>query len=298
MSEGRTATAGASGPGIASRFATVRGESMHYLEAGSGEPVVFIHGNPTSSFLWRNVIPWVAAGRRCIAVDLIGMGWSGKPAIEYRLRDHVAYVDGFLEALGLGEVTFVLHDWGVAIGLHYLARFPERVRGVALMEGHLHPIERWADLGAGEAIFRQVRSEDVGRKMVIGENFFVEVVLPSGVVRALTEEEMEAYRAPFRRAEDREPLWAWPLEIPIEGEPADVAELMVGYREALVRSTVPKLLFFARPGAVIGAAEVAWCREELTNLTVVDLGEGIHFLPEDHGEAIGRGVVGWLDSFG
>jgi len=284
-------------PSITSRFVTVNGQPMHYLEAGAGTPILFLHGNPTSSYLWRNVIPVVAQCGRCIAVDLIGMGKSAKPEIGYRLQDHIAFLDGFIEALNLSEITFVLHDWGVSIGLHYLTRFPERVRAVAFMEGHLGPIEHWTDLEPdARDMFQRLRSEEIGRQLVIAENFFVDTVLPSGILRTLTQDELAAYRTPYLRPRDREPIWRWVCEIPIEGHPADVHEIVTAYREGLARSPVPKLLLHAHPGAVIGAVQIAWCRQSLTNLTTVDLGEGIHFLPEDHPESIGLAIVRWLEA--
>ena len=269
--------------------------SMHYRELGVGKPVVFLHGNPTSSYLWRQVMPHVAARGRCIAPDLIGMGASGKPDIGYRLRDHAAYLDAFLDALGLGHVTLVLHDWGVVLGLHLLARQPGRVRAVAFMEGHLHPIERWSDLGPdSEAMFRALRSPETGPELVLEQNFFVETVLPGGTLRPLTDEEMAAYRTPFPDPASRRPILRWVREIPIENDPPDVAEVVRDNARALIASAVPKLLLYAQPGAVIGAAEVAWCRAHLSRLTTVDLGPGLHFLPEDHPHEIGRAIARWL----
>lgn len=285
--------------GLVSRTVAVNDSTLHYLEAGAGMPIVFLHGNPTSSFLWRNVIPHVAPRGRCLAVDLIGMGGSGKPPIAYRLVDHIAYIDTFIDALNLDRITFVLHDWGIAIGLHYLSRFPERVRALALMEGHIHPIARWDDFDeGGRSTFRALRTEDVGRRMVIDENFFVEMVLQSDVRRTLTAAEMGAYRAPYREPRSREPLWRWANEIPIEGQPADVAAIVRDNQATLAASPIPKLLFHARPGATIGAAEVIWCRENVGNLTVIDLGPGSHFLPEDYPDAIGTGIAGWLATLG
>ena len=184
--------------GITSQSIAVKDSTLHYLEAGSGDPIVFLHGNPTSSYLWRNVIPHVAAHGRCLAVDLIGMGRSGKPLLAYRLVEHIAYLDAFIDALDLTRIVFVGHDWGVAIALHYLRRFPERVRAVAFMEGHIHPIASWDNFDAGgRAIFGALRTEKVGRKLAIDENFFIETVLPSGIQRTLTSAEMAAYRAPY-----------------------------------------------------------------------------------------------------
>lgn len=269
--------------------------TMAYEEAGVGTPLVFLHGNPTSSYLWRRVLPQIGAPSRCLAPDLIGMGRSGKPPIEYRLIDHSAYIDAFIDALGLGQITFVLHDWGVALGLHYLSRFPQHVRALAFMEGHIHPIDRWEDFDeGGRAIFQALRTEDVGRRMAIDENFFIEAVLPSGVRRTLSDAEMDAYRAPYREPRSREPLWRWANEIPIAGQPADVAAIVRDNQATLAAAPLPKLLCHAQPGAVIGAAEVAWCREHVANLTIIDLGPGGHLLPEDYPDAIGVGIAGWL----
>ncbi len=281
--------------GIASKIIAVNGSPMHYLEAGAGDPILFLHGNPTSSYLWRNVIPHVAGHGRCIAVDLIGMGRSGKPQIAYRLADHIAFIDAFIDALNLTEITLVMHDWGVAIGLHFLTRCPQRLRAVAFMEGHIRPIDSWSHFDAGaRAMFQRLRTETIGRTLVIEDNFFIEAVLPSGVQRDLSAAEMATYRAPYREPRDREPLWRWPNEIPIEGSPADVHAIVSGNAAALAASPIPKLLLHAHPGAVIGPAEVAWCKRTLSNLTIVDLGSGTHFLPEDHPDAIGSALARWL----
>ncbi len=280
---------------VVSRTVEVDGQTIHYLEAGTGAPVVFLHGNPTSSYLWRDVLPVVAASGRCLAMDLIGMGRSGKPDIPYRLWDHAAYLDGFIDALGLHDITFVTHDWGMALGLHYLSHHADRVRAFAFMEGHLHPIERWEDMDAGSReMFDRLRDDEAGRRMIVDENVFIEVVLPSGVVEQLGRDDMDAYRAPFRVPASREVIRRWVREIPIAGQPADIDALVRANQRLLSASPIPKLLFHASPGALIGGAEVAWCRANLTDLTVVDLGHGLHFLPEDHGPAIGRAVADWM----
>ena len=268
---------------------------IHYLEAGQGDPIVFLHGNPTSSYLWRNVIPHVEGIGRCLAPDLIGMGASGKPEIEYRLTDHVAYIDAFIEALGLHNITFVMHDWGVVIGLHYLTRYPGNVKAVAFLEGHLHT-NTWADFDEGsQEMFKKLRKEGVGERMILEENFFIETVLPSGTLRELSDEEMDAYRAPFVKPQDRKPMLQEVREIPIGGEPADVAEIVEGYSAYLETSKVPKLLLYAQPGAIVGEEEVAWCKT-LPNLTALDVGEGLHFLPEDRPHEIGEGLREWLET--
>lgn len=280
---------------ITSQSVTVHGHPVHYLDGGTGIPILFLHGNPTSSFLWRNLLPAVSEDARVIAVDLIGMGQSGKPDIPYRLQDHIAYIDGFIDVLGLNDLVLVLHDWGVVIGLDYLRRFPERVRAIAFMEGHIHPIDQWQDLDpSAQTMFQQLRDPSLGRHLIIDENMFIEVVLPSGIQGTLTDREMKAYRAPFLEPVSREPIWRWVQEIPIAGEPADVAEIVRTNQRTLQDSLLPKLLFFAQPGAVIGATEVAWCHEHCTNLTSINLGVGSHFLPEDHPAAIADGLRRWL----
>jgi len=270
---------------------------IDYVETGAGEPVVFLHGNPTSSYLWRNVLgPVAASGRRCVAPDLIGMGQSGKPDIGYRLADHIAYVDAFIEALGLERCTLVGHDWGAVIALDQLRRFPERVRGVAFLEGHIHPISRWDDLDeSSRGLFQQLRNPDLAAPLILEQNLFIETVLPSGVVRTLTTEEMAAYREPFLDPLNRRTMLAWPREIPIEGEPADVTELVIANQSVIADPTVSKLLIHATPGAVIRTPEVEWCRTHGNNLTITAIGSGIHFLPEDRPAQIASAVSDWLD---
>jgi haloalkane dehalogenase len=282
---------------VRSHTVNVLASPMHYMEAGTGEPIVFLHGNPTSSYLWRNVIPYLESKGRCIAIDCIGMGQSGKPNIAYRLVDHIAYIDAVIAALNLDNLTFVAHDWGVILALGYARRHPHRVRAIALMEGHIHPIEHWTDFDAGsEAMFKQLRTESRGREMVIEENFFIETILPAGTQRALTQTEMDIYRAPYRDKSSRLPLWRWANEIPIEGHPADVHAIVVANQAYLATADIPKLLLYAEPGAVIQATEVAWCQHTCRGLTTVNLGSGIHFLPEDHPDTIGMEIARWLDT--
>lgn len=284
---------------IQSHTLPVRDSVMQYLAAGTGEPVVFLHGNPTWSYLWRHVIPHVAEHGRCIAFDLIGMGRSGKPAIAYRFSDHLAYLRTALELLALTNITLVAHDWDVALGLALCRLMPERVRAIAFMEGHVHPISTWADMDPGARdLFTRIRSDEAGRRMVLDEHIFVEQILPSGIQRTLQAEEWEAYREPYREPSARLPLWQWAREIPIAGHPADMVAEITANQQYLATAALPKLLLYSQPGAVIGPAEVAWCQQHCPNLTVCDLGPGIHFLPEDHPHAIGKAVVQWMTTLG
>ncbi|HEX9347770.1 MAG TPA: haloalkane dehalogenase [Gemmatimonadales bacterium] len=280
---------------FAVRDVQVHGARMAYIDEGSGDPIVFLHGNPTSSYLWRNVIPHVRDVGRCIAPDLIGMGRSDKPDIGYRFVDHALYIDGFLEALGLDRITFVVHDWGSALGFDWAMRHESRVRGLAFMEAILGPVPSWEQFPPqGREIFQKLRTPGVGETMVLDHNMFVEQLLPGSVVRSLSPAEMQHYRAPFVERTARKPMLAWPREIPIAGEPADVVTVVSRYRYALCQSQLPKLLFTVEPGMLVRAPLVAWCRASLPKLDVIALGRGLHFVQEDHPHAIGEHIAAWV----
>lgn len=277
-----------------SRYIEVHGSTLHYLDEGVGDPLLFLHGNPTSSYLWRNIIPYVTPLGRCIALDLIGMGKSDKPDIEYRFFDHVKYVEGFIEKMGLKNLTLVIHDWGSALGFHYAMRHEENIKGIALMEAILLPVPSWEAFPAGaREMFQAFRTPEVGWDLIVNQNLFVERVLPGAIVRTLTEEEMNHYREPFKEPRSRKPLWRWPNELPIEGHPADVVEVVATYNAKLQQSDLPKLLFYAAPGAIMQAPVVEWCQQNLKNLKTVDLGPGIHFLQEDNPHLIGSELANW-----
>lgn len=278
----------------ASHYVDVHGSKIHYIEDGSGDPILFLHGNPTSSYLWRNIIPHVQGQGRCIAMDLIGMGKSDKPDLDYSFFDHSKYVEGFIEALGLKNVTLVIHDWGSALGFHYAMRNEENIKGLAFMEAIVMAVPSWDDFPADmRETFQAFRTPDVGWEMIVNQHVFVEQVLPSAVVRNLTDTEMDHYRAPYTDPSTRKPLWRWPNEIPIAGEPADVVAAVEAYNAKLKQSDLPKLLFSCTPGALITAEVVAWCQQNLQNLTVVDVGPGIHFVQEDDPHLIGEEIAKW-----
>ena len=277
-------------------YVEVHGSKLHYVDEGAGDPILFLHGNPTSSYLWRNIIPYVSSKGRAIALDLIGMGRSDKPDLDYRFFDHVKYVEGFIEKLGLENITFVIHDWGSALGFHYAMRHESNVKGLAFMEAILLPVPSWELFPADfRQMFQAFRTPEVGWDMIVNKNFFVEQVLPGGIVRKLTEEEMNRYRAPYREPASRKPLWRWPNEIPIEGEPADMVEAVNTFNAKLQQSALPKLLFHATPGALLPAPLVDWCRQNLKNLKTVDIGSGTHFLQEENPHLIGQELAAWYD---
>ena len=224
---------------------------ISYVDTGRGAPVVFLHGNPTSSYLWRNVIPHVAGLGRCLAPDLVGMGQSAKsPTLAYTFADHARYLDAWFDALGLTrDVILVVHDWGSALGFHRAVRYPDHIAGIAYMEAIVQPLH-WSDFGDAAGMFQALRSP-AGEQMVIEENFFVEKVLPSGVLRPLTDDEMAHYRAPYRERDARWPTLVWPRQIPIDGEPADVQAIVERYAAVLSQSAVPKLAIFGDPGFIL-----------------------------------------------
>ncbi|MEM7643950.1 MAG: haloalkane dehalogenase [Pseudomonadota bacterium] len=280
--------------------ADVLGSTIAYVDEGEGPPVLFLHGNPTSSYLWRNIIPYVtAAGYRAIAPDLIGMGDSGKPAIDYTFADHARYLDAFLDQLDLMGVTLVIHDWGSALGIRWVRLNPDRVSRMAFMEAIVPPgmpVASYDAMGPEMgAMFRALRTPGQGEEMVLQGNFFVEEVLPKfGIRRTLTEAEMDAYRAPFPTPESRRPTLEWPRQIPIGGTPADVTAEVLANGEWLTGSNIPKLLFFAEPGALMPMPVVTWLTENVPALETRFLGAGLHFLQEDHPHLIGQGLVDWL----
>lgn len=267
---------------------------MAYVEEGEGRPVVLLHGNPTSSYLWRDVMPHLSGLGRCIAPDLVGMGGSSKlPGSSYRFGEHRRYLDAFLEAVGVSDdVTLVLHDWGSALGFDWANRHRDAVRGIAYMEAIVRPLtwDEWPDDARG--IFRALRS-DVGEKLVLQRNVFVERVLPGSVLRTLTDEEMDVYRAPFvEPGEGRRPTLTWPREIPLDGEPADVARVVGDYAAWLVTSDVPKLFVDAEPGSILVGAQREFARSWPNQQEVTV--PGLHFVQEDSGPRIGEEVAAWL----
>ena len=283
------------------RQAGVLGSTMSYQEAGpdagtGGPTVLFLHGNPTSSHIWRNIVPHVAPVARCIAPDLIGFGQSGKPDIEYRIVDHVRYLDGLIDALGLGDMAIVAQDWGTALAFHRASRFPESILGLAFME-FVRPFPSFDDFLQRPNVrdlFRAFRTPGQGEKLILEGNTFVEKVLPGGIVGTLSEADMAVYRAPFPTPESRRPTLQFPREIPIAGEPADVWAMSRRDHAALAASTYSKLLFSAEPGALVTAEQAREFAAGLTNCRLVELGAGGHFLQEDHPDAIGTAVRDWL----
>lgn len=276
--------------------ADVLGHQMAYVDVGAGDPIVFLHGNPTSSYLWRNVWPHCEELGRCLAPDLIGMGDSDKlpdsGPDRYTFTDHRRYLDAWFDALELtAKVTLVVHDWGSALGFDWARRHPDAVRGIAYMEAIVAPTTWDAFPAAAVDVFKALRSPE-GEKLVLDDNLFVEVVLPGAIQRQLSDDEMAEYRRPFAEpGEGRRPTLTWPREIPIDGEPADVTEIVNAYRDWLSSSPVPKLFVNADPGAILAGPLRELCRT-FPNQDEVTV-SGVHFLQEDSPHEIGTAVADW-----
>ncbi len=276
------------------RRVTVLDSEMAYVDTGTGDPVVFLHGNPTSSYLWRNVIPPVERVARCLAPDLVGMGESGNaPGGSYRFVDHARYLEAWFEALGLTRhITLVVQDWGSALGFAWGCRHPGSVRGIAYMEAIVQPVtwEQWPP--AARQIFQALRSP-AGEDMVLQKNVFVERILPASVLRGLTEAEMAVYRRPYQEpGESRRPTLTWPREIPIDGEPADVVAIVAGYGRWLASSGIPKLFINADPGVILTGIQREFCRTWPNQREVTV--KGSHFIQEDSPTEIGQAIAGFV----
>ena len=280
------------------QFTTVDGHRLAHVEIGQGAPIVLLHGNPTSSYLWRDVMPPLAGLGRMIAPDLIGHGDSDKlPASlgpgRYTLEGTYELLAGQLAVLiGDQPVTLVLHDWGSALGFHWARLHPQQVRGIAYMEAIVMPITSWDDWPEkARGIFQGFRSAK-GEDLVLKRNLFIEGVLPSSILRKLSDEEMAAYRTPFAKEEDRQPIMNWPRQIPIAGEPSNVVALVQQYAQWLSTSPVPKLFVNAEPGSILVGKQREFCRSWPNQQEVTV--PGLHFIQEDSGAAIGQAVAAWL----
>jgi len=283
------------------KSAKIHGLTMAYEEVGDGDPVVFLHGNPTSSYLWRNIIPHLSEDYRCIAPDLIGMGDSDKlpdsGPDSYTFVEHRQYLDGLLDALDLGDrVTLVIHDWGSGLGFDWANRHRDRVVGIAYMEAIVHPVtwDEWPE--SARSIFEAMRS-DAGEAMVLDKNLFVEAILPASIIGTLSTSDMDVYRKPYLEpGESRRPTLTWPRQIPIDGQPADVHEIVTSYAAWMAANDMPKLFINADPGTILTGNQRDFCRtwQNQTEVTV----RGIHFIQEDSPDEIGNAIARWRSAIG
>ena len=277
-----------------SRFVDVLGSKIHYVEEGVGAPILFLHGNPTCNYLWRNILPHLSDKGRCIAPDLIGMGKSDKPDIGYGFEDSYRYLLGFIEELGLTEVTLVVHDWGSGLGFHYARQNPANVKAIAFMES-LHDMPPLKELPLGVRFASTLLRNRVFGKIMAGNlNLFIKKVLPALIVRDLTEEEMAVYAAPYPTLESRRPIWVWPREGPLDADAGTpVGTAFAAWRDWLPTSSMPKLCLYATPGAAIKEKEAEEIRETFVNTDVVHVGEGLHFIQEDCPHEVGGALSSW-----
>ena len=282
-----------------SKYIEVLGSKMHYIDVGEGEPILFIHGNASWSYLWRNIIPFVISQGRAIAVDLIGMGKSDKPKIDYSFADHSRYLEAFIAALNLQNITLVVHDWGSALGFHYARRHEDNVKGIAFMEALIPPffpvnnIEQMGEKLA--AVFGAVRNSPEGKNLVYERNIFVEELLPNAVLRDLSEAELAAYRCPYLDKSSRKPTLVWASQIPIAGQPPETEAVIKAYGEWLTETAIPKLHFYVSPGGSLNPPEVAqWTAQHFPNIETHYLGEGLHYMQEDYPQEIGLAIADWM----
>ena len=279
-----------------SKHLKVKGSKIQYIDEGDSNAqhtFVLLHGNPTSNYIWRNIVPYLTPHGRVIAPDLIGMGKSDKPDIGYTFQEHIDYMDAFFTELNLDNIIFVIQDWGSGIGFHYAHRFPEKVAGLIFLEGIVRTIE-WSDANLIERfIFKRFRHPKKGYKMIVKNNFFVKRFLPMMTKRRLTKEEKAYYAAPYLEEKDRKAVWVWPSQIAISGSPKESHDIIDAYGKWLPTSGIPKLMFHAKPGMIIKPKEATQIKATWNNLQSIDLGKGKHYLQETHPHKIGEGIANW-----
>lgn len=279
------------------RFVEIEGHTMHYVEQGEGDPILFLHGNPEWSYIWRNIIPIAARRGRCIAPDMIGMGKSSKPSIAHSYFDHMLYIDSFVRKLNLRNITLVIHDWGGAFGFDYAIRNPGNVKAIAFHEA-VNCTYTWETFPPiFRDYFRKFRSPEIGWKLICEDNVFIEKILTGGIVRKLSEEELNHYRAPFPTAESRRPLWTMPNWVPIAEDRIDATWYAIkAIEDRLPTLKMPMLMWWAEPGALVhDEKKVEFLRQRLDGLEVVKFPRGVHFFQEDYPDEIGQGIVDLID---
>lgn len=279
-----------------SHYATVDGVKLHYIDEGKGQPMVFIHGIPTSSYLWRNVIPALTDSVRTIALDLVGFGQSDKPDIAYTIFEHIDYFERFITELNLKNIVLVLHGWGSVVGFEYFCRHPENVAGLVFMEAHIRSPKGWDMLSLPvQELASILSSPDGGYDVIMHSNYFINKVLPSGVLRRLSDTEMAHYAKPFLQPGSAKPIWQYLQELPLGDGPEPVMQLIEGYAQALQETKIPMLMLYAIPGYVTTIAAIEWAQEHLQNLKVVEIGEGLHYIQETDPTAIGFEIKQWYE---
>lgn len=277
-----------------SKYLEVKGSKMHYIEEGEGDPILFLHGNPTSNYLWRNIIPYLSDKGRCIAPDLIGMGKSDKPDINYGFEDTYAYLEEFIETMDLKNITLVLHDWGSGMGFNYANLHRDNIKAIVFMEA-MYDAPTMYDMPASvRTALKMVRNPLIGPLMVKRANIFIKKMLPDMIVRTLSKEEEQFYAAPYPNAKSRKPLLAWPLDVPFkDGKPTSATAPIQSWAPWLAETSIPKLCFYVTPGVAIKEKDIEIIKNTFKNTKMVNLGEGLHFIQEDYPHEIGTEILHW-----
>ena len=279
-----------------SKYIDILESNLHYVDEGKGTTFLFLHGNPTSSYLWRNIIPFVSKDNRAVAVDLIGMGKSGKPDIPYKMTNHCKYIKEFIKALDLKNIVLVLHDWGSFIGLKYAMENEKNIKGVVLMEGILRPWESWDTIPVvTRRMFKKFFDEIEGPKVIYEDNFFIERAMPYLTKRKLSKIEMDNYRKPFLEKSSRKPMLIFPRELPIAGENPENAKIINNYNNWLSKTKVPVHILWAKPGSLFRKEFIPIMRKEFPNMTDLCVGKSKHYLQEDLPNEIGNAIIEWFD---
>lgn len=276
-----------------SKFLQVKGSNIHYIEEGEGDPILFLHGNPTSSYLWRNIIPHLTKQSRCIAPDLIGMGKSDKPDIDYGFRDTYAYLENFIQEMKLKNITLVIHDWGSGLGFHYAHQHPENIKGIVFMEAVYKIVDMAAMPARIQRAFTLMRNPFFNWLMLGVANFFLKKMIPNAIMRKISKEEHDYYKSPYPTIKSRKAVRVWPTEIALNGSPKYTHDIISAYHEWLKESTIPKLCLYAEPGMLIPEHEVPWIVENFPNTQAVNIGKGLHFVQEDEPDNIGLAISTW-----
>lgn len=278
-----------------SQFVTVNGAKMHYLDVGEGNPIVFLHGIPTYSYVWRHILPQLSDSGRCIAPDLIGMGQSEKPDIDYRIFDHIDYIETFIDTLGLKNVILVMHGWGSVVGFEYARRHEDNVRGLAFYEAHIRPVTEWNMLSLPVQQFASLLSRPgASYRAVVKQNYLIDKLLPKAMITPLSPEDIAAYQAPYPTAASRKPLWQYIQDLPLGKGPDDVVALIATYSDWLQKTVLPKLMIYAIPGFVTTVETVSWAKARLSHLSLVGLDDALHFAQESVPEVFADALRHWI----
>ncbi len=279
-----------------SKFINVNGANMHYIDEGQGDPIVFFHGVPTSAYLWRNIIPYLTDHARCIAFDLVGFGQSDKPNISYNLTEHMEYVTGFLDKMNLKNATYVLHAWGGIMGFHYAMNHQDNIKALAFLETHIRPTLDWDMLSLPvQELVSLVRNHENSKDAIINTNYFIENVFTAGLLRKLTDTEMQHYAEPFNSPKSRQAIWQYMMDLPIGDRQSPASDIITEYSEKLAHSDIPKLMLYAIPGFITTVDTIEWAKENLSNLSIVDIGDAFHYPQETNPGIIGDTLKRWYD---